>query len=128
MDDDEGDDDDDDKDDDDEGGSVDNLLTMIFCVQVAGTISSPLVQFPLTDDVALGDRTLASSRHQVQLFLQQQVALQSQQTQCLLSQMQLLKDQLAAETEARIEAQVRIPTSHCHSLPLNSTDPLACHL
>lgn len=59
----------------------------------------------LTDDFSTGDETL-SSQLQIQLLLQRQKELQSQQMHCLLSQMQLLKDQLAAETDARVDAQV----------------------
>lgn len=43
--------------------------------------------------------------HQVQL-LKEQLEQQNQQTQATQVQLQLLKDQLSAETAARLEAQV----------------------
>jgi carboxyl-terminal PDZ ligand of neuronal nitric oxide synthase protein len=45
-------------------------------------------------------------QHEV-LLLKQQVEQQQQQTQAAIAQVKLLKDQLAAETAARMEAQVR---------------------
>lgn len=47
-----------------------------------------------------------SLHHQLQLQ-RQQLEQQLQQTQVALSHVHLLKDQLAAETAARIEAQVK---------------------
>jgi ABC-type oligopeptide transport system ATPase subunit len=44
-------------------------------------------------------------QHEV-LLLKQQVEQQQQQTQAAIAQVKLLKDQLAAETAARMEAQV----------------------
>nr|XP_002130127.1 dystrophin-like protein 1 isoform X3 [Ciona intestinalis] len=52
-----------------------------------------------------GDAPL-SLHHQMQL-MQQQVLQAEQQTQVAVSQVQLLKDQLSAETTARVEAQAR---------------------
>ncbi|NXJ04898.1 CAPON protein, partial [Odontophorus gujanensis] len=51
--------------------------------------------------------TPLASQHCLQL-LQQQLLQQQQQTQVAAAQVQLLKDQLAAETAARIEAQDRV--------------------
>ncbi|KFO82561.1 Carboxyl-terminal PDZ ligand of neuronal nitric oxide synthase protein, partial [Cuculus canorus] len=51
--------------------------------------------------------TPLASQHCLQL-LQQQLLQQQQQTQVAGAQVQLLKDQLAAETAARIEAQARV--------------------
>ncbi|XP_020648967.3 carboxyl-terminal PDZ ligand of neuronal nitric oxide synthase protein isoform X1 [Pogona vitticeps] len=48
-----------------------------------------------------------ASQHCLQL-LQHQLLQQQQQTQVAVAQMQLLKDQLSAETTARIEAQARV--------------------
>jgi carboxyl-terminal PDZ ligand of neuronal nitric oxide synthase protein len=45
-------------------------------------------------------------QHEV-LLLKQQVEQQQQQTQAAIAQVKLLKDQLAAETAARMEAQVK---------------------
>ena len=58
----------------------------------------------LDDD--LSDQDLpVSTKHQIK-FLQQQMEHQQQQTQVAIAQVHLLKDQLAAETAARIESQV----------------------
>ncbi|XP_069729455.1 carboxyl-terminal PDZ ligand of neuronal nitric oxide synthase protein-like [Phaenicophaeus curvirostris] len=51
--------------------------------------------------------TPLASQHCLQL-LQQQLLQQQQQTQVAVAQVQLLKDQLAAETAARVEAQARV--------------------
>ncbi|NWY31630.1 CAPON protein, partial [Pheucticus melanocephalus] len=51
--------------------------------------------------------TPLASQHCLQL-LQQQLLQQQQQTQVAVAQVHLLKDQLAAETAARIEAQARV--------------------
>ena len=56
------------------------------------------------DDVLTSDQPI-SSQHQAQL-LRQQVEHEHQQTQVAVAQVHLLKEQLAAETAARIESQV----------------------
>ena len=50
--------------------------------------------------------TPLARQHEV-LLLRQQLEQQQQQTQAAFAQVKLLKDQLAAETAARMEAQVR---------------------
>ncbi|XP_075420202.1 carboxyl-terminal PDZ ligand of neuronal nitric oxide synthase protein isoform X2 [Tenrec ecaudatus] len=67
---------------------------------------------------ALGSGTPLSSHHQMQL-LQQLLQQQQQQTQVAVAQVHLLKDQLAAEAAARLEAQARV-----HQLLLQNKDML----
>lgn len=62
--------------------------------------------------------TPLATQHHLQL-LQQQLLQQQQQTQIAVAQVQLLKDQLAAETAARMEAQART-----HQLLLQNRDLL----
>ncbi|XP_014876220.1 carboxyl-terminal PDZ ligand of neuronal nitric oxide synthase protein [Poecilia latipinna] len=62
--------------------------------------------------------TPLASQHYLQL-LQQQLQQQQQHTQVAIAQVQLLKDQVAAETAARMEAQARI-----HQLLLQNRDLL----
>ncbi|XP_024113481.1 carboxyl-terminal PDZ ligand of neuronal nitric oxide synthase protein [Oryzias melastigma] len=62
--------------------------------------------------------TPLASQHYLQL-LQQQLQQQQQHTQVVVAQVQLLKDQMAAETAARMEAQARI-----HQLLLQNRDLL----
>ncbi|XP_052448677.1 carboxyl-terminal PDZ ligand of neuronal nitric oxide synthase protein isoform X1 [Carassius gibelio] len=62
--------------------------------------------------------TPLATQHHLQ-FLQQQLLQQQQQTQIAVAQVQLLKDQLAAETAARMEAQART-----HQLLLQNRDLL----
>lgn len=52
-----------------------------------------------------GQVTSLALQHEV-LLLKQQVEQQQQQTQAAIGQVKLLKDQLAAETAARMDAQV----------------------
>ncbi|XP_076321141.1 uncharacterized protein LOC143230825 isoform X2 [Tachypleus tridentatus] len=64
---------------------------------------------PLNDNVetvssGIPEGMSVSVYHQIQL-LQEQLKQQSQQTQAALSQVHMLKDQLAAENSARLEAQ-----------------------
>ncbi|XP_060552353.1 carboxyl-terminal PDZ ligand of neuronal nitric oxide synthase protein-like isoform X2 [Ruditapes philippinarum] len=69
------------------------------------------------DDVIASDQSV-SSQHQVKL-LRQQVEHEHQQTQVAVAQVHLLKEQLAAETAARIESQART-----HQLLLQNRDLL----
>ncbi|XP_078282027.1 carboxyl-terminal PDZ ligand of neuronal nitric oxide synthase protein [Rhinoraja longicauda] len=62
--------------------------------------------------------TPLASQHQLQL-LQAQLCQQQQQTQVVMAQLYLLKDQLSAETAARMESQARI-----HQLMLQNGDLL----
>ncbi|KAA0717159.1 PDZ ligand of neuronal nitric oxide synthase protein C-terminal [Triplophysa tibetana] len=62
--------------------------------------------------------TPLATKHHLQ-FLQQQLLQQQQQTHVVVAQVQLLKDQLAAETAARMEAQART-----HQLLLQNRDLL----
>uniref|UniRef100_A0A3B4F3B0 Carboxyl-terminal PDZ ligand of neuronal nitric oxide synthase protein n=1 Tax=Pundamilia nyererei TaxID=303518 RepID=A0A3B4F3B0_9CICH len=62
--------------------------------------------------------TPLASQHYLQL-LQQQLQQQQQHTHVAVAQVQLLKDQMAAETAARIEAQARV-----HQLLLQNRDLL----
>ncbi|KAK7816364.1 hypothetical protein U0070_020879 [Myodes glareolus] len=66
----------------------------------------------------LGAGTPLSTHHQMQL-LQQLLQQQQQQTQVAVAQVHLLKDQLAAEAAARLEAQARV-----HQLLLQNKDLL----
>ncbi|XP_045665665.1 uncharacterized protein C1orf226 homolog isoform X3 [Ursus americanus] len=66
----------------------------------------------------LGPGTPLSTHHQMQL-LQQLLQQQQQQTQVAVAQVHLLKDQLAAEAAARLEAQARV-----HQLLLQNKDML----
>ncbi|XP_069856290.1 carboxyl-terminal PDZ ligand of neuronal nitric oxide synthase protein isoform X4 [Dipodomys merriami] len=66
----------------------------------------------------LSTGTPLSTHHQMQL-LQQLLQQQQQQTQVAVAQVHLLKDQLAAEAAARLEAQARV-----HQLLLQNKDML----
>lgn len=82
------------------------------------TITSPLNSPTLLDDDVIDPQRPISSKHQMQL-LRQQAEHHQQQTQVAVAQVQLLKEQLAAETAARIESQART-----HQLLLQNRDLL----
>ncbi|XP_078497973.1 carboxyl-terminal PDZ ligand of neuronal nitric oxide synthase protein-like [Lissotriton helveticus] len=70
------------------------------------TIVSQQLQ-PAGSPSSCSSLTPLASRHRLKL-IQHQLLQQQQQTQVAVAQVQLLKDQLAAETSARIEAQARV--------------------
>ncbi|CAL1547322.1 unnamed protein product, partial [Lymnaea stagnalis] len=86
---------------------------------------------PLSSPVMLGDRgdsgngsgselcQLPLSQHHQMQLVRQQLEQQQHQTQVAIAQVHLLKDQLSAETAARIEAQAR-----AHQLLLHNKDLL----
>lgn len=71
-------------------------------------LGSSMLMTSLNDDVGdvIASDQPISTQHHVQL-LKQQVEYEHQQTQVAVAQVHLLKDQLAAETAARIESQAR---------------------
>nr|KAF6413669.1 hypothetical protein HJG59_009836 [Molossus molossus] len=80
--------------------------------------ASPRMLLPPPCVPAPGAGTPLSSQHQLQL-LHQLLQQQQQQTQVAVAQVHLLKDQLAAEAAARLEAQARV-----HQLLLQNKDAL----
>ncbi|XP_070252263.1 carboxyl-terminal PDZ ligand of neuronal nitric oxide synthase protein-like isoform X2 [Myotis yumanensis] len=80
--------------------------------------ASPQMPLPPPCAQAPGVGTPLSSQHQLQL-LHQLLQQQQQQTQVAVAQVHLLKDQLAAEAAARLEAQARV-----HQLLLQNRDAL----
>ncbi|NWU61991.1 CAPON protein, partial [Pterocles burchelli] len=73
----------------------------------SATAGVPLLRPLLSPGSPCSSITPLASQHCLQL-LQQQLLQQQQQTQVAVAQVHLLKDQLAAETAARIEAQARV--------------------
>lgn len=83
-----------------------NDLSLGF--QVGGTtISSPLGSPVMLGECDQDNTQLPLSTHHQMQLLRQQLEQQQHQTQVAIAQVHLLKDQLSAETAARIEAQVK---------------------
>lgn len=79
-----------------------NMSTMKFpAIEVSESISRPTQAI-----VAPTDMVTTSVKHQLQ-FLKYQLEQQRQQTQAALAHIQLLKDQLQAESSARFKAQTQ---------------------
>ncbi|XP_067825852.1 uncharacterized protein si:dkey-34e4.1 isoform X2 [Heptranchias perlo] len=83
-----------------------------------GTLFASSSQLPRSPSSQCPSPTPLASQHHMQL-LQHQLVQQQQQTQVVVAQVHLLKDQLSAETAARIEAQARV-----HQLMLQNRDLL----
>ncbi|KAJ6655454.1 hypothetical protein lerEdw1_005155 [Lerista edwardsae] len=79
--------------------------------------ASPKMLLPASAQLPEPEASL-SAHHQMQ-FLQQLLQQQQQQTQVAVAQVHLLKDQLATESAARLEAQARV-----HQLLLQNKDLL----
>ncbi|XP_025111958.1 carboxyl-terminal PDZ ligand of neuronal nitric oxide synthase protein-like isoform X2 [Pomacea canaliculata] len=92
--------------------------------QLLHSVGGTTISSPLGSPVMLGEcdqdntQLPLSTHHQMQL-LRQQLEQQQHQTQVAIAQVHLLKDQLSAETAARIEAQAR-----AHQLLLHNKDLL----
>ncbi|XP_016065923.1 PREDICTED: carboxyl-terminal PDZ ligand of neuronal nitric oxide synthase protein-like isoform X3 [Miniopterus natalensis] len=98
----------------DGGSHADSKVPPLESVPTA----SPRMLLPPSCTQAPGMGTPLSSQHQLQL-LHQLLQQQQQQTQVAVAQVHLLKDQLAAEAAARLEAQARV-----HQLLLQNRDAL----
>ncbi|NXD96199.1 CAPON protein, partial [Chaetorhynchus papuensis] len=92
-------------------GELDPLTCPFLCAQDAENCSLHLASsqqlLSPSSPCSSASITPLASQHCLQL-LQQQLLQQQQQTQVAVAQVHLLKDQLAAETAARIEAQARV--------------------
>ncbi|NWY30992.1 CAPON protein, partial [Pheucticus melanocephalus] len=100
------------------GGHTFNTGVLQSCLHPEDILTaSPKMLLPSSAQLPdLG--TPLSAHHQMQL-LQQLLQQQQQQTQVAVAQVHLLKDQLAAEAAARLEAQARV-----HQLLLQNKDLL----
>ncbi|XP_050389905.1 carboxyl-terminal PDZ ligand of neuronal nitric oxide synthase protein isoform X2 [Patella vulgata] len=96
----------------------DLALTKTSQSSVRNSLTSPLASPVMLGDYDDKPQYPLSSHHQMQL-LRQQLEQQQHQTQVAIAQVHLLKDQLAAETAARIESQAR-----AHQLLLHNRDLL----
>uniref|UniRef100_A0A8C5R7W9 Carboxyl-terminal PDZ ligand of neuronal nitric oxide synthase protein n=1 Tax=Leptobrachium leishanense TaxID=445787 RepID=A0A8C5R7W9_9ANUR len=83
----------------------DQNIEEIECSTVYSSVS-PNIRTP-TSCSSISALTPLASQHRLHL-LQHQLLQQQQQTQVAVAQVQLLKDQLAAESAARIESQARV--------------------
>ncbi|XP_041048728.1 carboxyl-terminal PDZ ligand of neuronal nitric oxide synthase protein isoform X1 [Carcharodon carcharias] len=83
-----------------------------------GALLASAMQLPQPPSSQCSSPTPLASQHHLQL-LQHQLVQQQQQTQVAVAQVHLLKDQLSAETAARIESQARV-----HQLMLQNRDLL----
>lgn len=92
---------------------VEQTATMERPIQPNVQLIQPLQQQQTRQDSQLHPQQQQQQQHGTPLalhhevlLLKQQVEQQQQQTQAAIAQVKLLKDQLAAETAARMEAQV----------------------
>ncbi|XP_033105132.1 capon-like protein [Anneissia japonica] len=89
-----------------------------YQAEISATLASHNAPYMIDSDPDSKGGTLLSWYHQKQL-LHQQVQQQQTQTQVAVAQVSLLKDQLNAESAARIEAQARL-----HQVMLQNRDLL----
>lgn len=78
------------------------VSSRMFAQNGSEVYSSPMTETSKSDGVQLSSLSL---QHEMQL-LRQQLDQQTHQTQAAVAQVHMLRDQLVAETTARMEAQV----------------------